>query len=1264
MTPKPIDSAGASATSYPTAPEPSATSNVNSHGRNSDIEAIDTGRQSSTMPQPAEHSTAPPELPFLPLTPNLESKQTDLYLRALDWALDRDEIRNIALTGPYGAGKSSILHSYVSHNTKRKFLHISLATFANTNSDKGHGGPNNSESAFAPDPANATGKSDKPDTGDDLTAVQLSILQQILYKVPHSAIPDSRFTRIYGITNRQLLQFVIGFILWLLSLAEIRGVVLFKTPHWVLKNTPFLLDIVYWLSVPAALAGSVISLFFAVRWLKKLNVQKVKLGGGSLEMEGKQETSILNKHFDEMLYFFETTAYDTLIIEDLDRFENTDIFAKLRELNGLLNNSEQIRKRKKVVFIYAIKDDLFTKGDRTKFFDFILPVIPVVNHSNAGERLYDLLDNAQQTANLDRSFVNTIGYFIDDMRMVRNIFNEYFIYNDKIKFGEPKKLLAAVAYKNLYPEDFSRLHLREGMLFSVFAKKKQVIADRRSQLESQIADFERQIEVSQREFTQTIHELQLLYLTRIVGKLRPFSGIFSSRGPITLWEYIAEGNFEGLIKKEKLDYYTSGPYDNYKTYDNFSWNAVQAEVNPSTTYEQRLTAIKNKETENRNAILSELKRLHREKAINSNTTVAQLLSAGLPIAKFGEALNGEPLLAYFLRTGAIDEMYQTYMSYFYEGSLTTADKEFIMAVKTKTGKPGDFSLTMIDKIIDELSSGDFIQPEVLNFTLIDHLIRKRMQYSEQLNLILGQLDDNRTPFLQFLIDYSPNGTEARGFFNQLFTQKPEAWAIISEGPGLNDASKGHLLLQLIDSNPLSALEKYDNENNNSIATFLANRDDLLAEVDAGADQDKLASLIINLSVRLKTIRFYPTVDELFNKLYTHNSYRLTPENIKTILAHNNQPVDEKPATLSAIRQTPLTDLISYIDTELNTYIKEVFLPSPVDVSETTDTFLYLLNNDHLDSELKEEIITERSFALPDLEQVKSPDLWPEIAMKNRMAATWSNIRKYFLKSGAIDDSLQYFLEIEKNTNDLSAAFLIPDWEEPNNLYWAILLSNKIRFAAYIQLLKSLANQPLFFSQLTLEPRRVHELIQKDIFAFSRANFNLLTEEYISQRLEYIIHYVKEILDNPSELVLSEDDWIAALKTSRISPPRRLSLSNLIPPAIVDSSPNLSIDLTNFWLRHKHFGPVNVWKKLFDTAPDLDTRIELLTIRNGTPQADELSDLLSQMGGYYPSLLDPQVTSYQSGDVEQSTLSMLRKWGYIENFKTSESEITITRSPST
>ena len=70
-----------------------------------------------------------------PLLPELISKDDDAYPvvedlnKALNVAFEQKKIRNVALTGPYGSGKSSILETLITTlPEKRNPLHISLAT--------------------------------------------------------------------------------------------------------------------------------------------------------------------------------------------------------------------------------------------------------------------------------------------------------------------------------------------------------------------------------------------------------------------------------------------------------------------------------------------------------------------------------------------------------------------------------------------------------------------------------------------------------------------------------------------------------------------------------------------------------------------------------------------------------------------------------------------------------------------------------------------------------------------------------------------------------------------------------------------------------------------------------------------------------------------------------------------------------------------------------------------------------------------------------
>lgn len=51
------------------------------------------------------------------------------YYDALDYVLRNQDIHNVALSGSYGSGKSSVLGSYENRHHEKKFIHVTLARF-------------------------------------------------------------------------------------------------------------------------------------------------------------------------------------------------------------------------------------------------------------------------------------------------------------------------------------------------------------------------------------------------------------------------------------------------------------------------------------------------------------------------------------------------------------------------------------------------------------------------------------------------------------------------------------------------------------------------------------------------------------------------------------------------------------------------------------------------------------------------------------------------------------------------------------------------------------------------------------------------------------------------------------------------------------------------------------------------------------------------------------------------------------------------------
>ena len=204
-----------------------------------------------------------------------------------------------------------------------------------------------------------------------------------------------------------------------------------------------------------------------------VSISKFKFKDAEIEINNKSE-SIFNKYLDEIVYFFQATNFNVVIIEDLDRFEDaTFIIQKLKELNQLINSSNKINS--KVKFIFAIKDDFFTEPkERTKFFDKIIPIIPISSYTNSNEIIWEKFEKIygkkEIYGNITKKFIDDVSIFLDDMRIINNIISEFIIYHDKFveKNLDDKKLFVMIMYKNLYPKEYCELLVGKGTIPDTF----------------------------------------------------------------------------------------------------------------------------------------------------------------------------------------------------------------------------------------------------------------------------------------------------------------------------------------------------------------------------------------------------------------------------------------------------------------------------------------------------------------------------------------------------------------------------------------------------------------------------------------------------------------------------------------------------------------------------------------------------------------------------------------------------------------------------
>ena len=591
------------------------------------------------------------EIPLLqPLTPTADIDNSDNYKRYFDEALKDKRIKNIALSGNYGSGKSSILLNYfeISEYQDKK-IQVSLADFRKKEDEE---------------------FTDK----ESLVNIEKNIINQILYQIPTSKIPLTNFKIKREISHWQKIL-IISEVLLICSVIFLDENILGYNSQYIIYA--LLLILVTWN----------IWLF-----LKYIPIKKISLKLKNIEAEINQENDeLFEQYADEIVYLLEKSGKDILIIEDLDRFEQIKIFEKLRELNIKVNDKFKNSKKKKFTFIYAVKDDLFSdKKERTKFFDLIIPVVPYLNATNSYEELKSLFIEYHT---IDEDLLFILSFYIDDMRLLLNIYNEFVVYKRELdnddSNGTDDKLLALIVYKNIFNLDFEKLKFREGELYNVI---------------NSIENYKNKIRDEILELRKELSEIE---------NDRKFKNGKTEEEVFTLWMMNHQNNYGYHFDdiKNFIAYPERSFSYNHKTIGNVSSNYVT--LKQDEEFRQELDLALNIETV-------------REKSIKENISILEKKLEGKLKDIISEQENTskhQKLVYRLIMQGYIDENYENYINY------SRAEKNDNIFLKNifDGGKPMKFDIELKDfnKILKVLNDIDYKKSAILNNTLLNHIIEQK-----------------------------------------------------------------------------------------------------------------------------------------------------------------------------------------------------------------------------------------------------------------------------------------------------------------------------------------------------------------------------------------------------------------------------------------------------------------------------------------------------------------------------------------------------------
>lgn len=1063
-----------------------------------------------------------------------ELEKINPYIKRINDGIRNPEISNIALMGNYGSGKSTIIRNFEVTHPEYKILNLSLGSYSKKEV-----------------PKEETTESDSLEELNE--QLENSLVKQMIYREKNSKLPYSRFKKIRNISKSKILFSFLSVATAMLCIFYLQNILglrnLIKKSQVLTISSNQLSLIIY-----GVLMISGFLIFYKIFKILLQQFKLSKLNVANISIEGNDNSSsYFNKYIDEILYYFEINKFDIVVIEDVDRFKSINVFEHLKELNVLLNNSKQINRN--ITFIYAVKEDIFSQSKekieepeseiRTKFFELIIPVLPVVDTFNSRDYLVPMMESKykglEQDFNKDfKSFLKDISLYIQDLRLLTNIVNEYFTYLDihknVSKSMNPQSLFSIISLKNLVPAAYTDLQKSQGFLYELLERKKytsELIAETRSELEV--------IKENSKKIEQQIN----------IDKVTEIKKIFFNHGVSNIDEIYLDDNREKLasldvdmidkiLDSNEPEVGFNRPYESYVNIDKSEITEVLIEK------DQVLKARKErirKEYDLKRDKIDKIDRLSLEEKLKEYPQLISMIAE----SDDNSCKDDKDFTLYILSNGYLAEDYSTYLSVFYEKNISIDDKNIL--IKLKSHQFIEFSAGIADpqEVISELSVPDFKNQGILNINLLTYLFSR--EYKDENNVresIIEKLfDENEEEYLKKLdviLDTDKSQTvniilELVKKYKDAFIRKCEdvnidrlvdriIYSCLSDDSSYYNKDERQIIL--VDS--LKSFESEDDPNF-LISQNISSRPSFFTEISEYLNVDELMEFIWNFNsdehtyedakIYFSDLNVKELPNEIFEKFIEYEFFEYTPKIFGRILSYNNTD-KSKIISYKRVIAYKNADLIESVSGNMDIFVRDVLLKQDT-LDESKESFLKIINSGQIEL-FETEFISKSNCILTDLTEVKDSSIWGIFLEKEKCEITWKNMQIFYKDDESDLGILKEIFNGKKNILKLMDQYRSSESKVELETFLIDLVDSKTIDVNVdnLELLKIAK-----YNATELDKENMQLLAENDLVIWNLENVAVYEENGILT--EMLLNNPEACLANYDEINLSENDVIQLIK---------------------------------------------------------------------------------------------------------------------------------------
>lgn len=1040
-----------------------------------------------------------------PLTPTPVPDQHALYSNELIGLLRnrkrRRNVWNIALSGSYGSGKSSILAA-VRRRLNRRVVEISLSSLSDI------------------------GVQPKATEEEINNHIQKEIVKQLLYRERPSRVPGSRFRRI----SRLPFWRTVG-------ISVIAGVIVagaFWLTGWgaPLQLPPAREGERIWLLAGIGLVVVVLASILQVLLHNRVRIDKLGTASTSvtLKTDGPGgEDSFFDKYLDEVVYFFEMTRRDIVIIEDLDRFENPAIYASLRALNTVLNTSRQLHRRP-VHFIYAVRDSIFEDltrpkqpddssdgqkvpealtpspsdkpgvwqanptlsspaTQRTKFFDLVVPIVPFITYRTSRDLLVREMEKFDTSVSTD--VLSVVAKHVTDMRLLLNIVNEYRVFHarilapNRLRGLTPDGLFAMIAYKNTRLEDFELIRVGNSSLDRLYREARKLIDTGLTEVADEITSLEERsapIAETQARATHLGTALQAIaerWLPRFDKSKQNIQ--FRIDGQFRTTAEIGTPEFWASV----IDQPTDIEVWEGSNADAFHIDAAGLRAELGAIVPTSWAAENDAEWRQNLQTAREQQRWLRSADFHELTEPKRPLHHDGQEVKFQEGyldpLN-DPLLIELIADGHIDRNFHLYVSEFH-GDVTSANAMNFLIQHVQAEFPSyryelkhDKGLDEVTAVLHEGGPEVFGSVGLFNLSIYDRLLGTT---DDRLDRNIKLLAWARPAGIEFIDIYATEGQHKEQLFHRLAPHWPEVFTNIAERSGSTPNEQAALTLAAFEgANPDEEYPAPDTIREQIAAQY----NELRELTNKDSDPARAIKMLQRLGVRLPTLEGLSPAAT--TGIVTARQYIVTAENLRIAL------VDAEDVGLDTIFRTSdvvFDHVIAHFDEYLSVLDKSA--PPLESLQDATVLVDIMSAVERAKPGTSIEILTRlpETLRIEDLTDVPE-NVMEVLAQGKRFVITLQNVNTY-VSVRSLDEPLTRFLESEPRV-DADAA----EPAEQEALAAQLLNEMQLTVEARIQLAKSITQTPIPIAKISArEPELIQSLVEEGLILDDPTTFTALNK---------------------------------------------------------------------------------------------------------------------------------------------------------------------------